>query len=484
MLEKRNWTPIAASFMGAGLILFVTFVLLGTVSPAQALTCDVPATYSTIQAAVSDPACDVVDVAPGTYMENVSITRSLTIRGASVVSTTVDGAPVGSVFTIVTPTTAVTLTRMTVANGNGAFGGGVMQGVGGTLWISDVLFLDNQAGMSGGAIYSVDGQVTVLSSAFEGNMAQSVNGGAIYQAGVTGTLFVGTSAFLANHAAFDGGAIYNSAGALTVTESVFNDNDASRFGGGIANENGSLTVTDSDISDNVAFTAGGGLYNLQGMTVQRTTIASNTVSSGTGRGGGVANNGVTVVDASTLYGNVAIDGGGLFNGSSGTLTVTNSTISDNNANGGGGLQNRGTSNLVHATVADNDALGGGGILNISGSITLANSLIGDNPTGGDCVNSSGSIMSLGNNLDSDGSCNLTQVGDQPNQSPLLGPLQDNGGPAWTRALLTGSPAIDAALNLYCLPTDQRNQPRPVGPACDIGAYEASYWIYLPAILKP
>ncbi len=45
-------------------------------------TCNVPSNYSTIQAAVDDMGCTTINVAAGTYVENVNITRSLTLRGA------------------------------------------------------------------------------------------------------------------------------------------------------------------------------------------------------------------------------------------------------------------------------------------------------------------------------------------------------------------------------------------------------------------
>ena len=70
-------------------------------------------------------------------------------------------------------------------------------------------------------------------------------------------------------------------------------------------------------------------------------------------------------------------------------------------------------------------------------------------------------------------------------SPKLGPLQNNGGPTQTHALLPGSPAIDAGNSFGCrdnlgalLATDQRGFFRTAdgdsnGTArCDIGAYEA------------
>jgi hypothetical protein len=111
---------------------------------------------------------------------------------------------------------------------------------------------------------------------------------------------------------------------------------------------------------------------------------------------------------------------------------------------GGGLNNAGTMTLINSTVSGNTAgLGGGGIGNL-GTLTLTNSIVASNAIGRDCYHNDfwSSIISQGSNLDSDGSCQLTAPTDLPGTDPQLGPLQDNGGPTFTQALLPGSPAID------------------------------------------
>jgi hypothetical protein len=88
----------------------------------------------------------------------------------------------------------------------------------------------------------------------------------------------------------------------------------------------------------------------------------------------------------------------------------------------------------------------------------------------------GPIRSFGFNLSSDFSCGFNQRGGQEGVDPLLGPLEDNGGPTRTPRLLPGSPAIDEG---FCWGTDQRWRHRPsrtlpgrhAGNGCDIGAFE-------------
>jgi hypothetical protein len=94
-----------------------------------------------------------------------------------------------------------------------------------------------------------------------------------------------------------------------------------------------------------------------------------------------------------------------------------------------------------------------------------------------------------------GVCTVNQGGGASsttlNSQYLLGPLQNNGGPTWTHALLAGSNAIDAGdpvqgcvdYNSILIPTDQRGAARLVGARCDIGAFEYRPPLYLPLIRR-
>jgi hypothetical protein len=70
--------------------LVIAAIIATQAATTWAATCSVPsAGYPTIQAAVDDPTCTTVSVAPGVYTENVSVPRALTLNGAQA------GQPVG-----------------------------------------------------------------------------------------------------------------------------------------------------------------------------------------------------------------------------------------------------------------------------------------------------------------------------------------------------------------------------------------------------
>jgi len=268
--------------------------------------------------------------------------------------------------------------------------------------------------------------------------------------------------------------IYNS-GTLTVTNATLSRNGTPYLnlsGGGIYNS-GTLSVSNSTLAANSAG-GGGGIFNGGTLTVTDSTFSYNLAIDG----GGIFNGGTLTVTDSTFAGNLADDGGGgSFN--HGTLTVTNSTFLDNSASSdGGGILNYGTLTVINSTVSGNSAGATGGGINDQGPATVANTIVAGNtaPAGPDA---NGAVTSLGYNLigNSSGGSGFAAT-DLLGVNPLLGPLQNNGGPTETMALLPGSPAIDAGNNALVpssIATDQRGAPRDVFGGVDIGAFEVQVY---------
>jgi Bacterial Ig-like domain (group 3) len=288
-----------------------------------------------------------------------------------------------------------------------------------------------------------------------------------------------------NSAQAGGGGIRNF-GTLNLSDAIVSGNEAARTTAGIRTNGGgirnlaTMNLTNVVVTGNLARGDGGGIYNEQGsvMTLTDVTVSGNTVEID---GGGIYNLGTATLTRVTVSGNNAdTAAGGIFTGgavvTAATATLTNVTVSGNHVNSfGGGIYNTATAILTNVTVSDNAAnFSGGGIANF-GSTTLKNVIVARNsgvvvPGTANCSISS-AITSLGHNLDSGTGCGLTSTGDLSNTDPLLGPLQDNGGFAFTHALLAGSPAIDAGTNVGCPATDQRGFARDA--FCDIGAYESN-----------
>jgi hypothetical protein len=184
--------------------------------------------------------------------------------------------------------------------------------------------------------------------------------------------------------------------------------------------------------------------------VNNSTISGNSAAEG---GAGIYNGGTLSVTNSTIYGNFAsAKGGGIYNDGA-TLSVINSTISGNSADYGGGIDNENATVTVNnSTISGNGALIGGGIYNLTGTLEIGNTVLNAsihfNVYGG-------AVISLGYNLSSDGTGPNNGTTDRINTNPMLGSLQDNGGPTFTHALMTGSPAIDKGKNLSGSTTDQR-----------------------------
>jgi hypothetical protein len=312
-----------------------------------------------------------------------------------------------------------------------------------------------------------------------------------------------------------GGGIANS-GTLFLTDTTVSGNTAaggairSGQGGGIYNAGtGSLTLTRSTVSGNTATSSyleadGAGIVNEGVLRLDRSTVSGNTATStANGYGGGIFDYEAPtlVVISSTISGNSVTapgraQGGGLSIesgfGNSTAVTITDSTISGNSVSGsgehglGGGIFDRSTSlDIVATTIAGNHVtadLGMGGGLYTDGTPLVSSTIIAGNTsdTGRDCTMNNPPSAQGYNVIGSGASCLAFQNGVDhdrvgTNNAPVdakLGPLAANGGPTRTRALLPGSPAIDAGPISMCqTKRDQRGVRRPQGAACDIGSFE-------------
>ena len=422
----------------------------------------------------------------------------------------------------------------TTSTGAGGTGQGGALYNSGTLTVTDCIFSGNVAGGGpgnggqrggagqGGGLYSNGGTVTLIGCAFANNSASG---------GFGGTGGVG-----------QGGAV-RSDGNITMTNCALNANTAGSTqgdgqGGGIFNS-GTISLAGCSLSGNAAFSnnggvgQGGGIRSDGTLNLTNSTLLGNEArggdnvnQAGPGVGGGIYNSGASTIRGSTLESNLALGGnsdgaeggaglgGGLYNGSSDTATInlTNSTLSGNRAVAGssgggqtaaslgGGLYMQGatggaggTATIIGATIAYNQAEDGSGISVAGGTVNLNNSIVANNSATGsgpsqrdvrgflsessqyNIIGDGSSLINLTNGV------NGNQIGTAASPiDPLLGPLQNNGGPTETHALLPGSPALDKG-NSFNLTTDQRGIRRPYddpaianapgGDGSDIGAFE-------------
>jgi predicted outer membrane repeat protein len=307
------------------------------------------------------------------------------------------------------------------------------------------------------------GDLVIEDSTLRDNIG--TNGGAIYIA--TGSVEITNSIFFSNTASSGGGAIYNYMGILEITNSTLHQNQA---GGGGAIRNspwGQSTIIESTLSQNQA-SIGGGIYGNNRLVVEKSTITQNQASSS---GGGIyiPSDGAfpILISNSTISQNQTGtgSGGAIDITGTGTVHLTNSTITGNHSgNAAGSINMNGLAFLVvsNSTIAGNTASGTGEIqMTGAPQMALINSIVVCTQVNTTCYDYIPNNVGLENSIMGTGT--LEEYG--------LAPLADNGGPTQTMALLPGSPAIDAGDDETCEEIDQRGVTRPQGNHCDIGAFE-------------
>ncbi len=467
MIAKRG-SLLAALLLAVGTVPVAGAATFAVNSTADAVdanpgngVCLTAASACTLRAAIQEAnalaGADVITLPAGVYKLEVGIqgedvaaqgdldiTSAITLNGAGAATTIVDGMKIDRVFQIHKGAVA-TINALTIRNGSA-----------------------NVDGMGGG-LSNRGGVVTLNDCNVYRNLGSAFGGG------------------LDNNSFAGFGDSTNTVAHMTINRCTISDNVVMGNGGGISNHDGILIINDSTIRDNssgqfASNVQGGGIYNSSSLQLPNSPVAKLEVNRTLITGHSVMN-----------------DGGGIYH-LIGNMTISNSTISNNEAkrNGGGvfianTMTALSTNRIVHSTITDNRAyandsssgasnvgLGGGGLFNGSpgnsgGSVVtyLENSLIAANGFGGNCKNI-GQLVKQGNFLADDSCSNSGEVpsGVTYTEAQIgLGELKYNSGPTQTHALLTGSLAINAGVTSLCKAVDQRSYTRPAA-GCDAGAFEA------------
>ncbi len=362
-------------------------------------------------------------------------------------------------------------------------GGGILNSDGGTLVITNSRIASNIAARAGGGIENNSGSIEITDTTLggpslgDGNVA-NINGGGLHVSGA-GTVSILGGVIEGNTAGQEGGGVWNSStGVMSIDESlvsntvirnnVANGNGIEQGGGGAFNDGGSLAITRASIIGNtatssVAGNGGGGVMSIAGsLRLTQVEVSGNTANFGAG----INNFGIATLVSSTIAENVATaEGGGLYNGASGSATVNSTTIAGNSAAVGAGIRNVNTTTLTSTLVAGNVIASTTTEDDLSGTFSGSQNLVGQ------------AVATFGTNnivgvdwktvIENDGT-NVT--------------LKNNGGMTQSIVLLSNSPAIDAGISIAMAPSDdQRGVNRTIdlvsianavgGDGTDIGAVE-------------
>ncbi len=449
----RRWAWPALT---AVLQILAAIALLGRLAPAQAATvmnnndAGAGSLRALIAAAGSGDTIDFHPSVTGTIAlttGTLNIAQPLTIMGPGSAVLTISGSNTSGVFEV-SSSGALTISDLTLSDGAAMFGGAIY--IQGSADMSDCVLSDNAATLFGGAIDNI------------------------------GTFAVSNTTFINNDAGYSGGGIDHGAGSVTtISDSQFIGNHAGvGGGGGLLISGGSVTITRSTFDGNTTVSSGAGVYSAGDLSVSESTFKNN-IATSDGGAMGVNNAGTTTIERSTFSNNTSSGSGGAIWGpnNSGTLTISNSTVSNNTAAYAGGVAAVLGINITNSTFADNQGTNlsfpaAGNLYVALGPAIVENTLMaGGIPFNCYIDYTQATYTSAGHNLDTGTTCGFNAAGDLSNATADLDVLANYGGPTFTRALLGASQAANAGNPATCPATDQRGVARPIGAACDIGAFE-------------
>lgn len=238
---------------------------------------------------------DTIHIAAGTYTENLTIAIDLSLEGAGMNATILDGGGVGRVVTI--SSGDVGIGDLTIQNGNtGSEGGGVSNS--GTLGLEAVKITGNTA-YSGGGIAAL-GPTSVSWSVISGNHTAGGGGAGIYSSGAH-TLAVYFSTLSGNTSATGTGGVHlQSGGTLNLTNATISGNTGDHTGGLMATVGTTATIINSTIASNTGSSAAVEGYGTLSFT--NTIVAGNTSQNCYIGGGATWTSGGNNLDGGTTCG--------------------------------------------------------------------------------------------------------------------------------------------------------------------------------------
>ena len=170
---------------------------------------------------------------------------------------------------------------------------------------------------------------------------------------------------------------------VTISGLTLSGGNSGSFGGGLwVSSSGEAQLTNAAITNNSALD-GGGIANGGTLSLTDCIVSNDTANGGTYGGGGIYNSGTLTVTNTTISDNATDHtGGGIFNYPAGSMTLTGITVSNNSSSVGGGLYANGSITLADASVSDNAASGDGGGIYVTGSVTITGGTVNGNSGGG------------------------------------------------------------------------------------------------------
>lgn len=232
----------------------------------------------------------------GTFVESGSMNVGATAN-VDIVNNGERGAVVNNVHS------TGTFNKATITgNGNSSMTGAGIYTTG-TISTTANTNISNNKSSGGGGIFGADtSTLNINGTPIKNNTAKGGGGGICSH----GTLNLNNATLTGNTATEDGGAIWYNKG--TISKSTITGNTSNNLGGGVSLSHGTSTVSDTSISNNKA-NQGGGMYTDGNLTINNCTYDSNTAS---GNGGGIISNGTVTMNSGSITNNYSgWDGGGV-----------------------------------------------------------------------------------------------------------------------------------------------------------------------------